>query len=150
MTHSHGSGDFFKMYLRENISYYYIMVMYYTYFVPTPQTQLKNVHCIRIASADTHTHTHTNTNICNFKELIKAPRAWSTEQDRTYYLAPGISLPLPIAVASHFNITQRCAANALLTHQRDEVNSHSSTEQCSPVTAVPGKASKVQGEARHD
>lgn len=82
------------------------------------------------------THAH-NTSAISRAELWTQSQGISCRADHIQ-LAAGSSSPSPIVIASHFNIAQRCAANALLTHQRAAANPHSSSEPRSYVTAVLG------------
>lgn len=99
-----------------------------------PHTSLTHVQIYSVVC--THTQTY-NTSAISRGEL-RTQRQGIPCRAEHIQLAPGSPSPLPIVIASHFNIAQRCAANALLTHQRAAANPHSSLEPHSYVTAVPG------------
>lgn len=87
----------------------------------------------------THIHSHKHTTYSQFQGgELRTQRQGVPCRVEHIQLAPGGSSPSPIGIASHFNIAQRCAANAPLTHQRAAANPHSSAEPRSYVTAVPG------------
>lgn len=86
-----------------------------------------------------HTHIHSQTNNTSAISRGELRTQWRAILCRAEHIqsAPGSSSLLPIVVASHFNIAQRRAANALLTHQRAAANPHSCLGPHSYVTAVP-------------
>lgn len=86
-----------------------------------------------------HTHIHSQTNNTSAISRGELRTQWRALLCRAEHIqsAPSSSSPLPIVIASHFNIAQRRAANALLTHQRAAANPHSCLGLHSYVTAVP-------------
>lgn len=107
-----------------------------------PHTSLTHMQIYSVVCTHTHTHALTDTQTYNTSAIsrgeLRTQRQGVPCRAEHIQLAPGSPSPLPIVIASHFNIAQRCAANALLTHQRAAANPHSSLEPHSYVTAVPG------------